>query len=128
MADTFDGSDWAMWEGLSDPHTTQFPDVLLDKVMAHVTPAEWKVICYIVRRTWGFKKSDDAISLKQMVEGITRKDGRVLDHGTGLSRSGVKNAIKSLEEKGVVIVNKAQTDDGDSEVNVYSFRKRKDGT
>ena len=130
MADTqqeFEG-DWSKWEGLGDPHTTQFPDVLIDKVMAHVTPAEWKVICYIVRRTWGFKKSDDAISLKQMVEGITKKDGERLDFGTGLSRQGVINAIKSLVEKGIVVVAQAQTDDGDSAVNVYAFRKSKKGT
>jgi biotin operon repressor len=50
-----------------------------------------------------FKKNADTISIPQLMDGITKKDGEKLDHGTGLSRDAVVRAIKSLEEQNIII-------------------------
>lgn len=85
------------------PNTTQIPNVVLDQWMPHLSHAELRIVLYVARRTYGFGKEADAISLKQMCDGITKKDGTVLDEGTGLSRSGVIKACASLEAKGVLM-------------------------
>src|SRR5262245_28648724 len=85
------------------PNSTQIPDVILDYWMAELSGAEFKVLLYIARRTYGFGKDADDISLNQIARGIRRRDGSSLDRGTGLSRSGVKAACNSLASKGILI-------------------------
>jgi hypothetical protein len=57
-----------------------------------------------------------------MGDGITTKDGRVLDRGTGMSRSAVWRGTKGLVEKGILVVTRRVSQDGDNEANVYSLR------
>ncbi len=64
---------------------------------------ETKVLLYIFRRTFGFKKDTDNISLSQMVSGITSREGTQLDSGTGLSKASVARALKELEEKNIIL-------------------------
>src|SRR5262245_32536913 len=71
--------------------------------MAALSGAEFKVLLYIARRTYGFGKDSDNISLNQLARGIRRRDGTSLDRGTGLSRSGVKSACSTLIAKGLVV-------------------------
>lgn len=94
--------DWSTFAGLHAPQATQVPDELLDWVMAYLTGAELKVVLYIVRRTFGFKKEADAISLDQLCHGIVRRDGRRLDLGTGLKRPTVLEALRSLRAKNLI--------------------------
>ena len=75
------------------------PDQLFDELLHRLSGAELKVLMYIIRRTFGFKKQSDDISLAQLVGGIKTKDGRILDRGTGLSKSSVVRALNSLEKK-----------------------------
>ena len=89
------------FEGFISPRYTQVPDEMFDELMAHLSGAELKVLLYIIRRTFGFKKDSDNISLKQICHGIITRDGEVLDHGTGLSLSTVQIALKGLIEKTV---------------------------
>jgi hypothetical protein len=89
--------------GFRSPRYTQVPDEAFDELMAVLTPAEFKVMMYVIRRTFGFKKDSDAISLSQIVSGLRTTDGRVLDRGTGLSKSGAVKAIKGLLAKEVVV-------------------------
>lgn len=96
------------FEGFKSPRYTQVPDEAFDVLMARLTPAEFKVMMYIIRRTFGFKKDADAISLQQLVSGIRTRDGRVLDSGTGLSKSGVVKAIRGLLRKNVIKVVRRQ--------------------
>src|SRR5215216_3349484 len=88
--------------GFRSPTTTPIPDELFDVLMADLSGAELKVLLYICRRTFGFKKERDNISLQQLVEGITTKQGRRLDSGTGLGKASVARAVKSLAQKGVI--------------------------
>jgi len=94
--------DWSTFAGLRAPQATHVPDELFDWVMAYLTGAELKVVLYIVRRTFGFKKDADAISLNQLCHGIVRRDGRRLDLGTGLKRPTVLEALRSLRAKNLI--------------------------
>src|SRR5579863_9609467 len=91
------------FDGLQSLDGTVFPDALLDRVMANLTGAEFKVLAYIVRRTFGFRKVSDTISLDQICSGIKCRDGRPLDEGTGLSKKTAIAALKGLEDKGVIV-------------------------
>jgi hypothetical protein len=82
------------FKGFISPRYTQVPDALFDDLMAYLSGAELKVLLYIIRRTFGFKKDSDYISLRQLCHGIKTKAGEVLDKGTGLSLSTVQIALK----------------------------------
>jgi hypothetical protein len=61
------------------------------------------VVLYIIRRTFGFKRQTDTIAISQLLHGITKKNGEVLDKGTGLSKPTLLQAIRSLTEKNIII-------------------------
>ncbi len=110
--------------GFSEPNYTQVPNELFDELAPNLTEAELRVLLYVVRRTFGFAKKHDAISVNQMTSGITTSDGRVLDHGTGMSRSAVWRGAKGLVSKGVLAVDRIQSADGEYATNVYRLRFR----
>ena len=110
------------FKGFSRPNTTPTPDEVFDTFMTQLTHAELKVLLYIVRRTFGFKKDTDSISLNQISNGITTKDGRELDRGAGLSKQGAITAVQNLEKKGLIVVGRVKTKDGYNHVNVYKLR------
>ena len=110
------------FKGFSRPNTTPTPDEVFDTFMTQLTHAELKVLLYIVRRTFGFKKDTDSISLNQISNGITTKDGRELDRGAGLSKQGAITAVQNLEKKGLIVVGRVKTEDGYNHVNVYKLR------
>lgn len=113
------------FKGFSQPNTTPTPDEIFDRFLPELTHAELKVLLYIVRRTFGFTKDKDRISLKQIAEGIVTKEGKRLDYGTGLSRRGAIKAVKKLEKQGLITVRRVKTEDGYNNVNVYSLRFQK---
>ncbi|MBN1429062.1 MAG: replication protein, partial [Anaerolineae bacterium] len=113
-------------KGFSRPTTTPTPDELFDIWLPQLSGSELKVLLYIVRRTMGFKKDADTISISQICSGIRTRDGRVLDQGTGLSRNTVIQAIKGLTEKGLVRVERGQDERGIHETNTYRLRFRGD--
>src|SRR5437588_2505941 len=88
--------DWAAFTGYASPNYTMVPDELFDEHLAFLSGAELKVLLYIIRRTFGFKKDSDSISLSQMLTGIRTRDGRALDHGVGLSKPTLLQALRSL--------------------------------
>jgi phage replication O-like protein O len=108
--------------GFSKPNYTQTPNELFDELLPELSESELKVLLYVVRRTFGFGKEADAISINQLAEGITTKDGRVLDRGTGLSRTSVKKATAALVEKGILTVRQVRSEDGDFASNVFALR------
>jgi hypothetical protein len=123
MGQTNDQDHLRDFPGFYPPRYTPIPDQLLDDVMAFLSGAELKVLLYIMRHTYGYKKGADSISVKQMVEGITATDGTVVDRGTGLSKASVHAAVKQLEEKALIVVERRDTAAGDSAVNVYRVRE-----
>jgi hypothetical protein len=89
--------------GFASPNYTQVPDEFFDQLLATLSGSEVKVLLYIFRRTFGFKKDADDISLKQICEGIVKRDGERMDSGTGLSKSTAVTAIKSLVDRGIIV-------------------------
>ena len=116
--------DWSIWEGVDLPRYTNIPDDFVDLLMPHLSEAEFKVLMYIARHTYGYKKSEDNISINQMVNGIRRGSGRMADLGTGMSASSIKKAIKSLEQKGIIAIERRQAPPGDAAVNLYRIRHK----
>ncbi len=108
--------------GFCSPNTTPTPDDLFDRFLPELNGGELKVLLYIIRRTFGFKKESDSISLAQLCEGIKTKTGKNLDYGTGLSLSAVKTAVKSLERRGLIVVDRVKEENGYNFVNIYSLK------
>src|SRR5438067_1649473 len=115
------------YKGFSAPTTTPTPDDLFDRFLPELSGGELKVLLYIIRRTLGFKKETDAISLSQLTSGIKTRAGKHLDHGTGLSLSAVKVAVRSLERRGLITVKRIKEASGYNFVNVYSLRFQEQG-
>jgi len=90
-------------------------------VMPHLSEAELRVLLYIMRRTFGFKKAQDNISLSQMVDGITTHDGQALDRGCGLSKSAVAKGLKILSEKRIITVTRNQSREKGNLPTTYSL-------
>ena len=112
------------FEGIESPNGTIFPDTLLDLVMPFLSPTEWKVCTYVVRRTFGWKKASDRISLEQICHGIVRRDGSRLDHGTQLDRKTAIKALRGLESKGVIVAQRNYSDAKGFEATTYGLRFR----
>ncbi len=112
------------YEGFSGPNGTIVPDDVFDVLAPRLKESELRVLLYIVRRTFGFGKSADAISLRQLTDGIQTRDGRTLDYGTGMSRKAVVAGVRGLVEKGIITVHRHTSERGDQSVNVYRLRFR----
>lgn len=87
------------------PNSFQVPNALVDNVLADLSGAEIKCYLVVVRKTRGWQKDMDAISVTQFVA------------ATGLSNRAVIDACKSLIEKGLL----KQEESGVRGVNVYSI-------
>lgn len=91
------------FEGFTNPNTTGVPDEYFDRVSPRLNGSEVKLMNYLMRRTYGFKKGSDTVSISQMLHGIVRRDGTRLDLGSGLSKGSIIKTLNSLEEKGLII-------------------------
>jgi hypothetical protein len=108
------------FEGFKLPNTTPVPDILFDELLSELTGNELKVLLYIIRRTYGFGKNADAISLSQFRRGITTKDEKVLDKGCGIEHNRtILVALRALEAKGYIISKKRQTSARDADTTIY---------
>lgn len=100
------------------------PDQVFDELLVELSGAELKVLLYIIRRTFGFKKESDAISLNQMLRGITTREGQTLDRGSGLSKPTLLAALRSLIERGIVVVQRRRSQERGDEATVYRLRMK----
>jgi hypothetical protein len=89
------------------PNSTQIPNIVSDFIFPRIPEAEMKCFFYICRRTFGFHKEMDRISLTQFIEGLHNKDKK-FDLGTGLARASVVSALKNLVNSGLVEVVKTR--------------------
>lgn len=72
---------------------TEFNNYILDYIMPKLSPNAWKVLCFIMRKTKGWQKEQDEISLNQIMD------------GTGIkNRTTTCIAIKELEKDKYVLV------------------------
>lgn len=116
--------DWANYPGFDVPHYTSVPDDFFDFIMPHLTGAELKVLLYVIRRTFGFKRDADAISIDQLCNGIRRADGTHLDLGTRLAKTTALDAVKSLAGKGLLIGERQASPEFGYQPTLYRLRFR----
>src|SRR4051812_25511769 len=107
------------FRGFRSPNYTPVPDELFDELLVELSGAELKALLYIVRRTFGFKRDSDNISLSQMLQGIRTRDGRVLDRGVGLSKKTLLLALRTLEERGIILTERRQSAEKGNEPTAY---------
>lgn len=81
---------------------------IMDTHLAELGGTEVKVLCYVLRHTIGFEKVTDAISLDQFLHGILRRDGSRFNAGVGLSKKPLLSALRSLEERQILKVERRQ--------------------
>jgi hypothetical protein len=110
------------FEGFSSPSTTPVPDVMFDELLLLLDNNELRVLLYIIRRTYGFKKESDNISLSQMVGGLRKRDGTMLDRGTGLSKASVARGLKGLIDKNIIVSRRNRSDVRGDEPTTYALR------
>lgn len=110
--------------GIDAPNTTPVPDVYFDLLFPRLGKGSLKVLLYLVRRTFGFKRDSDTVSLSQICHGIRHRDGTILDRGTGLTRSTATAAIRDLEDMGVIVARRGVSNRGDPAVTHYTLRFR----
>lgn len=111
------------WAGFEDPNYTNVPDSFFDVLLPLLTDVEIRVLLYIIRRTYGFKKAADQVSLSQITDGITTREGRVLDGGAGVSKGGAIRAIARLEARGILLVQRNRSAARGNEPTTYQLRK-----
>lgn len=89
-----------------EPYTA-IPNWIMDDVMPVISPASAKVLMYVMRRTAGWQRESDAISVRQFSTALN------------LSKPTVLKALKELIGHRVIAVDYGSTH-GDRDVNVYS--------
>lgn len=87
------------------PNYCQVPNILLDEWISKLGHAEFKIIMYMCRKTFGWHKTSDRISLSQ------------IEKATGFVRNHITRAIKSLCEKG--LLRKLKTGEKGTEKSYY---------
>jgi hypothetical protein len=102
------------------PNTFQMPNAMIDIWLTELTGSEFKVAAYICRHTYGWNKESDGISLSQMMNGVRRRDGTYLDHGTGIkSKETLLTALRSLEKQGRIRRDRRRSIERGDEPTVY---------
>lgn len=100
----------------------QFPTII-NGFIHTLSGAEFKVLWYILRHTYGYQKEADAISIKQLMFGIKKKNGTMVDGGTGIKHHiTISRAVLALEKKGFITYKKI-----DGKTTIYKPLIRKTG-
>lgn len=76
---------------------TPFPNVLLDRVMPKLTDTEFRVLCIIVRQTYGWKEGEH----RRRSDWITHSQFK---KRSGRKSSAVSKAVDVLERSGIIQV------------------------
>ncbi len=79
-----------MSKPIPQPNYTQVPNLLFDDLLSTIGEAELKVVLWIARKTFGWHKDSDQISLSQLMT------------ATGMSRQGVLNGIENGISHGLI--------------------------
>ncbi len=104
------------------PTTTATPDEIFEEWVHVLRHAELLALLYVVRRTLGFKKATDGISYTQFLDGITTREGKVLDRGCGIkNRTTLAAALRRLEELHLIHSYKTQDARGDRATTRYGL-------
>ena len=87
------------------PNAFQIPNSVIDELLAKLTCAELKCYLFVVRKTKGWNKESDSISVSQFME------------VTGLSNRSIITACESLVQMGLL-----ERSGGERKLNTYSVK------
>lgn len=90
------------------PNFLQVPNVVIDELLPDLTGAELKCYLVVIRKTKGWNKESDNISISQFMK------------ATGLSNSAVIKACESLVKYGLLVKENGSRNTGIYAVNSYS--------
>lgn len=91
-----------------------YPNIM-DQYWHTLSGSEQKVLDFLLRRTFGFQKTKDKISIGQFINGV-----RGYDYGTGLSERTIIRALSNLEKKGFFkVIRKSKAGTAEKEINEY---------
>ena len=102
MADKKNSTEFPGFNYWDSPRQFLKYPMILQEYWRQLTGSEQKVLDFIIRQTYGWKKQSDIIAIQQFTDGVKK------NKGTGLSRSQVKRAIQGLERKGFVEVKRSK--------------------
>jgi phage replication O-like protein O len=86
------------FKGFEDPNYTETPNAFYDLLPQFESLSELKVVLAVIRKTFGWHKQEDLISLTQ------------LEELTGLSRQGVIDGVKLGIQHGLLVRREANVD------------------
>lgn len=73
-----------------DKSFTAVPNDFFDVWMREVEPSEWKILCFIIKKTIGWNKQEDWIAMSQFI------------NGTGLTKNTLLTHLESLVKKDMI--------------------------
>lgn len=95
---------------ITKPNFTQVPNVVLDYWIHHLKNSEFKVLLILCRQTFGWHRNQVELSIK-----------KIMNLANINSRPMITNALKSLEEKKLIIKKSFENEDGSRAPNVYEI-------
>jgi hypothetical protein len=109
---------------ISSPNYTQFPNELLDQWQGRLELAEWAVLSYIVRHTFGWRDQKPfPITYKEFIHGVFKADGSRVDHGCGVKSSAtLKRALARLMDLDLIEVIASLSDRGGVGPSAYRIK------
>jgi len=81
-------------ENAPEPTFTQSPNIVNDVIQRFIDPHEYGILGVIIRKTYGFHKTEDEISNSQ------------IEIMTGLSRQTVTKYSRKLEWRKLIVINR----------------------
>jgi hypothetical protein len=78
--------------------TTPFPNILIDRVMPHLTDTEWRVLVVVVRQTFGWSAGKGK---RKAVDSLSHAQFKAR---TGRDSAAISRAIDRLVRAGLVVV------------------------
>ena len=103
---------------------TCVPNELYDYWLAVLKPAELRVLYYLARRTYGWRKDSDQVSVSQICNGIERRNGSKVDLGTGLGRRSVQRSLRTLVARGLITEHDEFSSNGRQLPNIYAINRQ----
>jgi phage replication O-like protein O len=73
-----------------DGYTMVANEILEQLAKSHIRPDDWRVLIFIIRKTYGYRKEADYISNSQMAA------------GTSLHKSTISHSLRRLQETGLI--------------------------
>jgi len=84
---------------------TKVNDAFFARLLPALPEGELRAFLYLVRRTWGYKRPRDHVSLSQFLSGVRTRDGTIADRGCGIkSRDTLLAALRALEARGAISI------------------------